>query len=104
MLILLTDSIMVSDYNTLLKLPLTGKESKEIQNVLQKLKPRLEAAQKRETTEMLNKLKTLGNSFLGRYFSESRSTTDELIFLCQAILVCRQIISSLCRMDKVATR
>jgi len=66
MLILLTDSIAISDYNTLLKLPLAGKESKEIQNVLQKLKPRLEAAQKRETTEMLDKLKTLGNSFLGR--------------------------------------
>jgi len=65
-LILLTDSITTSDYNTLLKLPLTSKESKEIHNVLQKLKPRLEVAQKRETTEMLDKLKTLGNSFLGR--------------------------------------
>jgi len=66
MIILLTDSMTISDYNTLLKLPLTGKESKEIQNMLQKLKPRLEVAQKRETTEMLDKLKTLGNSFLGR--------------------------------------
>lgn len=33
---------------------------------LQLLKPRLEAAQKRETDEMLGKLKGLGNSLLGK--------------------------------------
>ncbi|KAJ3564376.1 hypothetical protein NP233_g8333 [Leucocoprinus birnbaumii] len=55
------------DYNTLLEILPVGKESKEIQNKLQKLKPRLEAAQKSETAEMMDKLKTLGNSFLGNF-------------------------------------
>lgn len=55
-----------ADYNTLLKLLPPGSETKDIQNKLQKLKPRLETAQKRETTEMLDKLKTLGNSILGK--------------------------------------
>jgi len=55
----------IPDYNTLLKLQPTDKESKEIQDALQRIKPHLETAQKRETAEMLDKLKTLGNSFLG---------------------------------------
>ncbi|KXN89846.1 Tetratricopeptide repeat protein 1, partial [Leucoagaricus sp. SymC.cos] len=55
------------DYNALLKLLPVGQESRDIQNKLQKLKPRLEATQKRETTEMLDKLKTLGDSFLGNF-------------------------------------
>lgn len=53
------------DYNTLLELLPSGQEMREVQTKLQKLKPRLEEAQKKETSEMLGKLKTLGNSLLG---------------------------------------
>jgi len=55
------------DYNTLLSLLPPGSETRDVQSKIQKLKPRLEAAQKRETTEMLGKLKTLGNSILGNF-------------------------------------
>ncbi|KAF9454886.1 TPR-like protein [Macrolepiota fuliginosa MF-IS2] len=55
------------DYNTLLNLLPSGPETRDTQSKIQKLKPRLEAAQKRETTEMLGKLKTLGNSILGNF-------------------------------------
>jgi hypothetical protein len=61
----LSNTILILDYEALLKLLPTDKESREVENKLQKLKPRLEAAQKRETTEMVDKLKTLGNSVLG---------------------------------------
>ncbi|KAF7306655.1 TPR-REGION domain-containing protein [Mycena indigotica] len=50
------------DYNTLLKL---GDPS--VERSLAALKPRLEAAQKRETDEMLGKLKGIGNSILGNF-------------------------------------
>ncbi|KAJ3737019.1 TPR-like protein [Lentinula guzmanii] len=56
------------DYNTLLGLvPESSNESREVQRTLQLLKPRLEAAQKRETTEMIDKLKGVGNSILGNF-------------------------------------
>ncbi|PFH54656.1 hypothetical protein AMATHDRAFT_202 [Amanita thiersii Skay4041] len=54
------------DYETLLTLlPESDTRSQDISATLNKLKPRLEAAQKRETTEMLDKLKGVGNSILG---------------------------------------
>ncbi|THU94843.1 hypothetical protein K435DRAFT_667588 [Dendrothele bispora CBS 962.96] len=56
------------DYNALLKLvPSSSNEAKDIQRSLHNLKPRLEAAQKKETGEMLDKLKGLGNSILGNF-------------------------------------
>ncbi|CCL98973.1 uncharacterized protein FIBRA_00981 [Fibroporia radiculosa] len=54
------------DYNTLLGLlPPTSSQVAEIKRTLQLLKPRLEAAQKQETAEMMDKLKGLGNNILG---------------------------------------
>ncbi|KAK0233433.1 hypothetical protein IW262DRAFT_1451969 [Armillaria fumosa] len=56
------------DYNALLKLlPPNSPESKETERSLQRLKPRLDDTQKRETAEMLDKLKGLGNSVLGKF-------------------------------------
>ncbi|KAF9036420.1 TPR-like protein [Hymenopellis radicata] len=56
------------DYNTLLKLsPENSTQRSEIKRNLNKLQPRVEAAQKKETTEMLGKLKGLGNSILGNF-------------------------------------
>ncbi|KAK0208555.1 TPR-like protein [Desarmillaria ectypa] len=56
------------DYNTLLKvLPPNSPQIKETERSLQRLKPRLDDAQKRETAEMLDKLKGLGNSVLGKF-------------------------------------
>ncbi|KAF8633964.1 hypothetical protein AX15_001144 [Amanita polypyramis BW_CC] len=55
------------DYNTLLKI-LSESDSRcqDISAALQRLKPRIEAAQKRETAETLEKLKGFGNNILGR--------------------------------------
>ncbi|KAF8213365.1 hypothetical protein K438DRAFT_1803857 [Mycena galopus ATCC 62051] len=56
------------DYTTLLKiLPSSNPQIKEIERSQHLLKPRLEAAQKAETAEMLDKLKGLGNSILGNF-------------------------------------
>ncbi|KAJ7130079.1 TPR-like protein [Mycena crocata] len=56
------------DYATLLKiLPPSTPQAKEIERSQHLLKPRLEAAQKAETAEMLGKLKGLGNSILGNF-------------------------------------
>ncbi|KAF7339889.1 Tetratricopeptide repeat protein 1 [Mycena venus] len=56
------------DYGTLLKiLPPSDPQRKEIERSQRLLKPRLEAAQKAETAEMLGKLKGLGNSILGNF-------------------------------------
>ncbi|KAJ7786019.1 TPR-like protein [Mycena metata] len=56
------------DYTTLLKiLPPSTPQTKEIERFQYLLKPRLEAAQKEETAEMLGKLKGLGNSILGNF-------------------------------------
>ncbi|KAG6887793.1 hypothetical protein C0995_012697 [Termitomyces sp. Mi166 len=53
------------DYNTLIQLlPPSSSQSRDVQRSLMLLKPRLESAQKRETAEMLDKLKGLGNSIL----------------------------------------
>lgn len=57
-----------ADYNTLLKiLPLTSPQIAPIQRSLASIKPRAEAAQKKETEEVMTKLKGLGNSLLGQY-------------------------------------
>ena len=54
------------DYNKLLELlPTSSPQQVELRRALRALKPRLEAAQKRETAEMMDKLKGLGNSILG---------------------------------------
>jgi len=56
------------DYQTLLQLhDKTSPEHSNISKALRQLKPRLEAAQKRETDEMMGKLKELGNSILGNF-------------------------------------
>ncbi|PPQ89610.1 hypothetical protein CVT25_012355 [Psilocybe cyanescens] len=55
------------DYDALLKLINSPSQQSDIKRKLQLLKPRLEAAQKRETDEMLGKLKGLGNSILGNF-------------------------------------
>ena len=57
---------LLADYITLSKLlPASSSEAKVAERSLLLLKPRIEAAQKRETGEMLDKLKGLGNSILG---------------------------------------
>jgi len=56
------------DYTTLIKLlPASSPLSREVARSLEAIKPRVEAAQKRETAEMLDKLKGLGNSILGNF-------------------------------------
>ncbi|KAH7883769.1 hypothetical protein F5I97DRAFT_1584674 [Phlebopus sp. FC_14] len=56
------------DYKLLLDLlPEGSPEVVRTRKALQLLEPRVQAAQKRETTEMLDKLKGLGNSILGNF-------------------------------------
>ncbi|TDL28361.1 TPR-like protein [Rickenella mellea] len=56
------------DYQTLLKiLPPDSPQIRPTKRALDSVKPRAEAAQKRETAEMLDKLKGLGNSILGNF-------------------------------------
>ncbi|KAF9569754.1 TPR-like protein [Agrocybe pediades] len=55
------------DYNALLKLYTSPAQINDVQKKLRILKPKLEAAQKRETDEMLSKLKGLGDSILGNF-------------------------------------
>ncbi|KAG6845966.1 hypothetical protein H0H87_011014 [Tephrocybe sp. NHM501043] len=56
------------DYNSLIKLlPPSSSQLRETEKALSLLKPRLESAQKRETAEMMSKLKGLGNSILGNF-------------------------------------
>ena len=55
-----------ADYNTLLTvLPDDAPQRADVKRALASLKPRIEAAQKAETAEMLDKLKGLGNNILG---------------------------------------
>lgn len=53
------------DYTKLLEL-LPSAQRSEVNRSLSQLKPRVAAAQKRETDEMFDKLKGLGNSILGK--------------------------------------
>ncbi|KAG6911815.1 hypothetical protein DXG01_000062 [Tephrocybe rancida] len=54
------------DYTALIKLlPPSSSQLLDAERSLRLLKPRLESAQKRETGEMMDKLKGLGNSILG---------------------------------------
>lgn len=56
------------DYKLLLELlPANSPEVLRIKRALQSLEPRAKAAQKRETDEMIDKLKGLGNNILGRF-------------------------------------
>ncbi|KAF8807585.1 hypothetical protein BYT27DRAFT_7165446 [Phlegmacium glaucopus] len=55
------------DYNSLLKLVTSPSQLTDIKRKLHQLKPRLESAQKKETDEMMDKLKGLGNSLLGNF-------------------------------------
>lgn len=60
----------ISDYTNLLRiLPPSAPQVEELKRSLKLLKPRVEAAQKAETAEMLDKLKGLGNSILGMCLS-----------------------------------
>ncbi|KAJ7592958.1 TPR-like protein [Mycena floridula] len=56
----------IEDNNALLKL-LPSSQTKDIERTISRLKPRAEAAQKKETAEMMGKLKNLGNSLLGNF-------------------------------------
>ena len=62
-------------------LPPSSPEFGGVQRSLQYLKPRLEAAQKRETAEMMDKLKGLGNSILGAPDRLSHGRHQLLTFL-----------------------
>ncbi|KAF8912851.1 hypothetical protein CPB84DRAFT_1811859 [Gymnopilus junonius] len=53
------------DYNALLKLVPSTTYQADIKRKLDRLQPRIETAQKKETDEMLDKLKGLGNSNFG---------------------------------------
>lgn len=58
---------MKLDYNTLLNLlPSGSPQIGPTKRALAALKPRIEEAQKKETGEVLDKLKGLGNSLLGK--------------------------------------
>lgn len=58
-----------TDYTKLISLlPSNSPQLVETRRLLQALRPRVEAAQKRETGEMIDKLKGLGNSILGELF------------------------------------
>lgn len=64
------------DYNSLLKLVTSTSQLTDIRRKLQQLKPRLESAQKKETNEMMDKLKGLGNSLLGTLLKLFLSVLD----------------------------
>jgi len=83
----------LSDYNALLKLHTSPAQINDVQKKLRLLKPKLESAQKRETDEMLNKLKGLGDSILG--LSVSLLLMREDADAQQGILDYRPAISSL---------
>ncbi|KAH9004412.1 TPR-like protein, partial [Lactarius hatsudake] len=56
------------DYTTLLtQLPSSSNQVAEVNRSLRLLEPRIEEAQKREVGEVVDKLKGLGNSVLGRF-------------------------------------
>ena len=68
-LLTLTRSI---DYRTLLSLlPESSTQRPEINRTLRDLEPRIEDQRKKETGEMMGKLKELGNTFLGSSRNES---------------------------------
>ncbi|TFK30627.1 hypothetical protein FA15DRAFT_699067 [Coprinopsis marcescibilis] len=55
------------DYETLKTLVQSPSQKAGIESKLSSLRPRLEAAQKNETAEMIDKMKGFGNSILGRF-------------------------------------
>ncbi|KAI9455856.1 TPR-like protein [Russula earlei] len=58
------------DYNTLITLlPPSSEQVVEVKRSLRLLEPRIEATQKQEVGEMVDKLKGLGNSILGKWDS-----------------------------------
>src|SRR5277367_2797023 len=68
------------DFTTLLQiLPPSSPKVAKIRQSIQSLKPRIEFAQKRETDEMLGKLKTLGNSLLGEFDHSYRAPSRFLL-------------------------
>lgn len=57
-----------SDYRRLLEiLPPNSADIRKARQALQDVNPRVVAAQKKETGEMLDKLKGLGNKILGKF-------------------------------------
>lgn len=66
---MLTRSI---DYRTLLNLlPESSTQRSEVNRTLRILEPRIEDQRKKETGEMVGKLKELGNTFLGSPHNEN---------------------------------
>src|SRR5882762_4601267 len=63
-----SNATSIIDYTVLLELlPPSSPQLVDVKRLLQSIKPRLEQAQKRETSEMLDKLKGIGNSVLGMH-------------------------------------
>lgn len=70
----------LADYKLLLELLPSGSlEVVRTKKALQTLEPRVQAAQKRETTEMIDKLKGLGNSILGLFYFQHRRRHAKII-------------------------
>lgn len=80
-------------------MPPNSPQIKETERSLQRLKPRLDDTQKRETAEMLDKLKGLGNSVLGA--SDSMIVAAVLRLELKESSVYRLTIFSLSPTDKV---
>ncbi|KAL0571007.1 hypothetical protein V5O48_010954 [Marasmius crinis-equi] len=57
----------LTDYSKLVDLLSESSERTATQRKLQAIKPRVEEAQKKETAEMMGKLKGIGNSILGKF-------------------------------------
>lgn len=75
----LTFLIRLVDYTKLLSLlPSGSTQYIEVRRKLAAVKPRAEAAQKKETSEMLDKLKGIGNSILGAFVHGGHSIMDKI--------------------------
>jgi hypothetical protein len=94
------------DYETLLRiLPASSPLLPSIQRAILSLKPRIAIQQKRETDEMMGKLKDLGNNVLGtslNRFSVKINLDKYAAAISQDGSVFRQIISSLLQTGKAA--
>ena len=94
------------DYNTLLGLiPAESKEAEQIRRTIRILTPRIEAAQKKETGEVFDKLKDVGNSILGicPILQRRKYVIFELKKYYQVNSDYQQIILNLYQMDKEDT-
>ena len=94
------------DYKKLLASDaLSDAQKYEIRKKDQKLKPRLEAAQKKETEEMMSKLKGFGNSILGVSYILTVSWGILILSATQQVILGYQrITSSLCQTAREGIR